>query len=139
MTTRAEQIVAHIATLLADTSGVSGRVYRSRTEAVSRAESPSILIEPSGANATYTNVAQIDWVFVVNVTTIQRGAIPDQAADAVLASLYSKIMVDRTLGGLAFDILPQIVKYDLLDVDGGGMAIGFAFAISYRTESGSLT
>jgi hypothetical protein len=32
MTTRREQILVQVATTLAATSGVSGRVYRSRTE-----------------------------------------------------------------------------------------------------------
>jgi len=43
MTTRREQILAFIAVELADTTGVSGRVYRSRVEAeIATYETPSL-------------------------------------------------------------------------------------------------
>jgi hypothetical protein len=47
-------------------------------------------------------------------------------------------MDDRSVGGLAFDIYPQSVNYDLLDVDGGGMLISIIFAITYRTTAASV-
>jgi len=46
MTSKREQILSAIATTLAGTAGVSTRIYRSRVDAMSRAETPALLIEP---------------------------------------------------------------------------------------------
>ena len=45
MATKRETILARIATVLAGTTGVSDRIFRSRTTALTRAETPSIIIE----------------------------------------------------------------------------------------------
>jgi hypothetical protein len=45
-TTKREQILAAVASVLAAAAGVQGRVYRSRQEPLSRNESPSVVIEP---------------------------------------------------------------------------------------------
>jgi hypothetical protein len=52
MTTKREQILAAVNTLLAPTAGVSGRVYRSRQEAFSRSESKSVVIEPGPSTSS---------------------------------------------------------------------------------------
>jgi hypothetical protein len=44
MTTKREQILAAVDTLLAATAGATGRVYRSRQEAFGRNESPAVVI-----------------------------------------------------------------------------------------------
>ena len=46
MTTKRESILADIAASLAGTVQVGSRIYRSRVEAIARAESPAIVIEP---------------------------------------------------------------------------------------------
>ena len=46
MTTKRETILARIATVLAGTTGVSDRIYRSRVTALQRTETPSIIFEP---------------------------------------------------------------------------------------------
>ena len=47
MTTKRETILARIATVLAGTTGVSDRIFRGRTTAFTRSETPSIVIETS--------------------------------------------------------------------------------------------
>ena len=46
MTTKRENILARIKTVLDSTSGVSSRVYRSRAVALQRNELPAVVIEP---------------------------------------------------------------------------------------------
>ena len=46
MTTKREQIMARLLTTLANTTGVSTRIYRSRVVPLSRGESPALILEP---------------------------------------------------------------------------------------------
>ncbi len=43
MTTKREQIMARLLTVLANTTGVSTRIYRSRTVPLTRGESPELI------------------------------------------------------------------------------------------------
>jgi hypothetical protein len=45
-TTKREQILSAVASVLAAAAGVNGRVYRGRQAAFSRNESPAVVIEP---------------------------------------------------------------------------------------------
>jgi hypothetical protein len=108
MTSRREQILSAIATALATTDGVSGRVYRSRVEAFSRNEAPAIIIEPGPDRAQTYSICKLDWTLDILVVVHTRGQIPDQLADPILVDAHDKLMADRTLGGLAIDIVPTL-------------------------------
>ena len=63
MTSKREQILAKIKTNLSGTTGVGSRIFRSRSEPLTRAESPSLVIEfvtdqPTINSATYL---KLDW------------------------------------------------------------------------------
>ena len=71
MTTKREQILAQIASTLASTAGVDGRVYRSRVTAVARAESPILIIEPVSDTAQqFTSLPKLDWTLRVRVVVV---------------------------------------------------------------------
>ena len=108
MTTKREQILSAIATALATTAGVSGRVYRSRVTAMQRAESPAIVIEPISDTPTQnTSLPTLDWRMRVRVTVIVRGDVPDQLAYPIIESMHAKMVADLTLGGYAIDVQPR--------------------------------
>ena len=46
MATKREQILTAIKSNLAGTTGVGTRIYRSRVEALTRSETPAIILEP---------------------------------------------------------------------------------------------
>lgn len=113
MATKQEQIVAACRGLLTGVAGVpSSRIYRARTEAMSRNESPAVVIEHGRADAIVepVSVCKIDWTFQLLVAVYavgqHGGTSPDQVADPVIASIHTKLMTDRTIGGLAQDIIP---------------------------------
>jgi hypothetical protein len=140
MSTKREDILAAIATSLAGVSGVSGRVYRSRQEAFSRAESPSIIIEPMSDRSSPATVstARIDWTMAVAITVFARGLVPDQVADPVVQAIHAALMVDRSIGGLAMDLWPlafepQFDKGDLQTV----WAV-CSYQVRYRTAVTTL-
>ena len=139
MTTRREQILTAITTALAGTTGVGSRIYRSRVEAFSRGESPAISLEPiNDTPATNTSLPTLDWSLTVRIAVIVRGAIPDQLADPIVESLHSLVMADLSLGGLAMDIIPASVDWQLIEADQPAGVVLCDYVVRYRTSVGSL-
>lgn len=138
MSSRREQILTHIATTLAGTTQVGSRIYRSRAEAFARDEAPALIIEPAGDSPQPYSTCKLDWTLDVAVVAYVRGPIPDQLADPIVVDLHSRLMSDRTLGGLAIDILPGPVEYQRDKADLTSLWQVNPFRIRYRTPAGSL-
>jgi hypothetical protein len=139
MTTRRESILARIETVLAGTTGVSTRIYRSRVEPLARGESPAIVIEPVQDQAEQnTSLPTLDWSLTVRIAVIVRGAVPDQQADPIIESLHSKLMADLTLNGYAIDVQPQSVNFEMAEADQPAGVISCDYLIRYRTSVTNL-
>jgi hypothetical protein len=139
MTTKRETILAAVRTALTNTTGVSTRIYRSRVEPVSRAESPALVVEPlSDTAAQNTALPTLDWSMIVRITVIVRGAVPDQLADPIIQSLHSKVMADLTLGGYAIDVQPIGVTFNFTEADGAAGEIQCDYRVMYRTSVTNL-
>jgi len=139
MTTRRESIINNIVTALAGTTGVSTRIYRSRVEALARAESPAIVVEPISDTAQEnTSLPTLDWSLTVRIAVIVRGAAPDQLADATIQSLHGKVMADLTQGGYAMDTIPQDVNWQLIEADQPAGVVMCDYIIRYRTSLTNL-
>ena len=141
MTTKRERILAQIKTNLNGTTGVEDRIYRSRVEALTRAETPAIIVEPISDTPqdTQSYNDKIKWVFKVRVSVIVRGSIPDNIADQTIESLHTKVLNDPTVNGLAFDIRPSTTSFEILEADQPAGVISCEFDIEYRTAYNSLT
>lgn len=139
MTTKRETILAAVRTALTGTTGVGSRIYRSRVEPMARAESPAIVVEPvTDIPQQNTSLPTLDWSLTVRVAVIVRGAIPDQIADPVVESLHAKLMADLTLGGVAIDVQPQPVNFEMVEADQPAGVISCDFLIRYRTSVTNL-
>ena len=139
MTTRRETILAAVRTALTNTAQVGTRIYRSRVEPMARAESPAIVVEPVSDTAEQnTSLPTLDWSLTVRIAVIVRGAIPDQLADPIVEDLHSKLMADLTLGGVAMDIRPQAVNFELVEADQPAGVISCDYLIRYRTSVTNL-
>ena len=140
MTTKREQILDQIKTVLAGTTNVSTRIYRSRVVPLSRGESPALVIEPvSDSSQTNLTLPKLDWSLQVRVAVIVRGDVPDQVADPTVKSLHSKITADLTLGGYAIDVQPVGVDFALMDADQPAGVISCNYLVRYRTELNDLS
>lgn len=140
MTTKREQILDQIKTVLAGTTNVSTRIYRSRVVPLSRGESPALVIEPvSDSSQTNLTLPKLDWSLQVRVAVIVRGDVPDQVADPTVESLHSKITADLTLGGYAIDVKPAGVDFALMDADQPAGVISCNYLVRYRTELNDLS
>lgn len=137
MASRSEQILAHIATTLAATAGI-GTVYRSRGEAFSRDEAPAMVIEPGGESAREMSTCKLDWTLPVLIAIHTRGSIPDQLADSIRVSAHSLLMADRTLGGLALDIIPLGTDPQRDKADLTSLWLVCTYQVRYRTLANNL-
>lgn len=140
MTSKREQILAAIYTALQGTASVSTRIYRSRVEPMARNETPAIVVEP--ANITYqqnTSLPKLDSTLRVRVVVIVRANVPDQAADATIVDLHSRIMADLTLGGLAIDVQPTQTTFNIVEADQPAGVISCEYDVLYRTQVDDLT
>jgi hypothetical protein len=137
--TRRESILAAIRTALTGTTGVGTRIYRSRVEPVSKAESPAIIVEPLKDRCEQnTSLPTLDWSLLVRVAVVIRANVPDQAADPVVESLHSKLMADLTLGGLAIDIQPFQVEFQTVEADVPAGVVMCDYLVRYRTSVDNL-
>ena len=141
MASKREQILAAIKKNLANTTGVGTRIYRSRVEALTRSETPAIIIEPVSDTPQDTNSFnnKITWEFKIRISVIARGSTPDNVADPTIESLHTKVLNDPSIGGLAIDVRPSTTTFELLEADEPAGVIGCEFDIEYRTSYNSLT
>ena len=141
MASKREQILAAIKTNLANTTGVGTRIYRSRVEALTRSETPAIIIQPVSDTPQDTNSFnnKITWEFKIRISVIARGSTPDNVADPTIESLHTKVLNDPSIGGLAIDVRPSTTTFELLEADEPAGVIGCEFDIEYRTSYNSLT
>ena len=140
MTTKRETILARIATVLAGTTGVSDRIFRSRTTAFTRNETPSLVIEPQSDTVEQnTSLPTLHHNLSVRISVVVRSTTPHQTADPVVESLHSKIMADLTLNGNAIDVQPSDTSFEFIDADQGGGVIGCTYNVIYRTNIDDLS
>ena len=140
MTTKRESILAAIATTLAGTSGVGTRIYRSRVEPMSRAESPAIIIEPiTDTPVQNTSLPTLDWTLRVRISVVVRGTTPDTTADSVIESMHGKLMADLTLGGRAIDIQPAQTTFNFFEADQPAGVVFCEYEVMYRSQVADLT
>ena len=138
MASKRETILARVAAVLAGTTGVGTRIYRSRVEALSRAETPALLIEPVGDVPTQDTLATMSWSMTFRVSVVVRGTLPDQQADAAAVDVYAKIMADATLDGLVTDLIPTGIEFQMLDADQPVGITTISFSATYRTTLNSM-
>ena len=139
MATKREQILSQIASVLASTAGVDGRVYRSRVTAAARSESPMIIVEPITDTARQvTSLPKLDHTLRVRIVVVVRSTTPDTEADSVIESMHSLLMADLTVGGLAIDIQPSLTNFDYLDADQPAGVYSNEYNIVYRTSVSDL-
>ena len=141
MASKREQILAKIRTNLTGTTGVGTRIYRSRVEPMTRGETPSLVLEfvtdePTVNSATYL---KLDWTLRVRGVVVVRSQTPDTTADPTIESLHTKMVSDPTLGGLAIDVRPLTVTFDVVEADQPAGVISCDYEVDYRSSYNDLS
>lgn len=144
MSSKREQILAKFKTvLLAATQTPAGNnVFRSRMEAMTAAMLPAIIVRPRPGGSdvpTEDTNGKTNRELDVEVLVLQQGAVPDLLADPTVVAAHAKIMADRTLGGLAIDVLeaPTLFSFDRAEKD--AVEVSMNYRVRYRTDAHDLT
>ena len=140
MTTKREIILARIKTVLAGTTGVSDRIFRSRQTAFTRGETPSLVIEPQNDLVEQnTSLPTLHHTLSITISVVVRSTTPHQTADPIVESLHSRLMADLTLNGNAIDIQPADTSFNFIDADQTGLVVECNYNVIYRTNVDDLS
>jgi hypothetical protein len=145
MSSKREQIILAIEAAVAGITGLGYRIWRSRAEAVSRNESPALVIEPASETTIDpegtggVSFCRLDWRLIVRIGVITRGPIPDQLADPILLGIHQRLMTDAALQSLTMSVYPSSTTWEQADADTtAGVAI-CDWVIRYRTAVNDIT
>ncbi len=133
-----EQILSAMVAQL-NAGSIGAPVYRSRTEAISRAQSPAVVVSPVMDAAVQTVIPKLQWKLMVHVMVFTRGPSPDVLADPILTAANAALMADTTFGGLANIIVPSGVHFEFSDADAAVCVATAQFEVEYRTDMRDLT
>jgi hypothetical protein len=134
---KAERILAAIVTAITPTTGISSRVFRDRWEAVARNEMPCIVVEPLGEEPGIVSIPFTDYVLTVAVDILISGSPLSALADPIRVNLHSRLMADRTLGGLTHSIDPGPSEWKGEPGEIGILSL--SYRIPFRTFTADLT
>lgn len=134
---KAERILAAIATAITPTTGISSRVFRDRWEAVARSEMPCLVVEPQGEEPGIVSIPFTDYVLTVAVDILVSGSPLSALADPIRVDLHSRLMADRTLGGLTHSVDPGPSEWRGEPGEIGILSL--TYRIPFRTLTADLT
>lgn len=134
---KSEQIIAAMVSALTGTTGVGGRIYRDRQEAISRAECPALVIEPAGEDHESTLAPYTDSTLLVIIHVLVNGAPTSTLADPTRVSLHSKLFADDMLGGLVHGIESAGCQWSLEPAEIGALLC--TYRLRFRTLTNDLT
>lgn len=143
MSTIREQILTAIATSLGTITDATGGVYRSRVGALTRSQTPSIVVEPVEDTADPSTIGVIFWSLLLRVAVVVRGTAvtdaPDQLADPIVKEIHDRMISDKSLGGISMDIEPVSVKFEIVEGDQPIGVISLGYKVDYRTKAEDLS
>ena len=133
-----EAIIKRVATVLAATAGVSGRVYRSDPEGVDRDNHPCVLLAWTNDQASPETVMQAERTLTVEVSVLVRGNQPDTLADPIIQSVHALIMADCQLNGLAIDTEFGDARFEVASADETAGKLTHQYMVKFRHNYGNL-
>lgn len=133
MTSIRSQILDALVAKVNAIPSLGAKAYRGRPEPQMRHEGSIVLIEPLADTADLMVVPKADWQLTVGISVIVRGDPPDAVAEPIITAIYKKIMSDLTVSGLAYDVQPQTVQWDLVNADSNATVVSCNFLVLYRT------
>lgn len=144
MSSKSEQILVHLETLLAAVPGVTGRVYRDRVEALQRVELPALILLPELEVGEYGyTTCRTAWTLLVRIIIGVNGGGVSTTADPIRTAIHAALTADQTLGGLAtYCRVPQgkpAAEWMPEKGDGQPGMLMLSYEISFRSLDSDLT
>lgn len=115
-------------------------VFRSRQEALDRAISPALVIEPGESEETtaFSELADQN-TFEVDVSVVVRGDPYDQLADPICVRVHALLMADPTLAGLVDRVRRVRTQWRAVEADATAGAVTARYRVTYLSAFNDLT
>ncbi len=123
-------------------ASLGATLHRSPTVAISREQSPALVVFPESDAITERANARVTRVLTVRLVALARAVppdVPETQADRLLTAAHAALMADVNLGGLALGIREQDCEWDVEDADAVAASIPARYAITYRTLTQDLS
>lgn len=143
MDTKRNRILNALRDRLMDATPAGREVYRERRRAIRQGVTYAINIVPeSDPRQDSGGHQKTDRFMTVDIQIHARGDVPTEVADPVVVVVHELLAgdsADRTLGGLALDIVAADNDFEYDDADEDLAALHQRYAVLYRTSETDLT
>jgi len=139
---REQILLALLDVVRAPVAARGATLHRSPTVAISREQSPALVVFPESETITERANDRVTRALTVRLVALARAvppAMPETEADRLLTAAHAALLAKRNLGGLALDIREQECEWDIEDADALAAAIPARYAITYRTLETDLS
>jgi len=132
---------AIIAACLASPALADGRVVGNRRRPMAQEEAAKVFVYLEDSVASRELIGPIDWKTRIRIECLARAtsaASADDAADALAASVYARVMADPSLGGKAIDTEAQAMAWTEDEADPALSACQQIFTVWHQTAFAEL-
>jgi len=133
-----EQIAQAFVTALAGTTSVGTRIFRSLEDAISREESPALVVRTLGDAPDRIDISFVYSKLTIAVDVFARGTSVETVIDPVAVSAYGKIMASAGIRALVLDIEPGQQNFETASADLDAGILTMQFTVLYRHSYGAL-
>jgi hypothetical protein len=112
-----ERALDAVVAALIGTTGVGDRVFRSRVQAVTRDETPCIVVLPGAEEVSVLGRAVDDCRFIVHVEITTRGDPYDAIADPIEVEAHARMKASAGLSALVDSFRKKEKSYDAQEAD----------------------
>lgn len=142
-----ELAIQRIMLTVAGAYGVTGRVYRERTEALARGEVPAIVVYPMLAIRDPDTTCRDSWIVRVHCDIMVGGGPTSGQADPIWSSMHALLMADQSVGGTANGIEPwprseggqPALQWERVEGENQPGVLSTAWLLRVRTMQGDVT
>jgi len=135
-------LFAVVAAVRPAAEGLGATVHRSPTVAISREQSPALVVFPEVDAITERANDRVTRDLTIRIVAVVRAippAVPETEADRLLTAAHAALMADVNLGGLALSIQEQECEWEIEDADAVAASIPARYRVIYRTLARDLS
>ena len=139
---REQILLAVLAAVRPAAQALGAGVHRSPTVAISREQSPALVVFPESEAITERANDRVTRELTLRIVALARAvppAVPETEADRLMTAAHAALMADTNLGGLALGIREQECEWEVDDADAVAAAIPTRYQVTYRTLASDLS
>ncbi len=137
-----EQMLQRMLALLAPVAAAQGAaLLRSPVHAVSREQSPALLLFPESDTITDHHNDRVERHLVIRLVALAREGVEpaEVVADRLLVAAHISLMQNANLDGLALSLKELDSDWEIEDADATAAALPARYQITYRTLASDIS